>query len=353
MSTFTPLGDVQILGLILVLVLVLILPLLFHFVEKNIEFFLLICGLTAVTIASEWSDNLVWGALKEPAPISITVLLFGLAFSYWQKSVSIAILAISRATAVRTFVLLSIIILGLISSIITAVISAFLLTVITKNMKLSRQEEVRYTVFSCFSIGLGAAITPLGEPLSAIVTSKMDEDFFYLFRLLGFYIIPLIAALGVVAAFAYDWKAPNPEQDLKPEAPTGLEVLWRAVKVYIFVCALLLLGAGLQKPAAECAKFLPAPFLFWGNMLSAVVDNATLAAAEITPSLDTKQITAALLGLLTSGGILIPGNIPNIIAANHLRIRSREWAKVGVPVGLVLMVCTFIFWAAVSHIPGS
>jgi predicted cation transporter len=43
------------------------------------------------------------------------------------------------------------------------------------------------------------------------------------------------------------------------------------------------------------------------------------------------------LGLLISGGILIPGNIPNIIAAHALHIKSTEGAKLGVPLGLVIM----------------
>jgi predicted cation transporter len=58
--------------------------------------------------------------------------------------------------------------------------------------------------------------------------------------------------------------------------------------------------------------------------ISAVVDNATLTAAEIGPSLSAAQQRASLLGLLISGGMLIPGNIPNIVAANRLGISSRE-----------------------------
>jgi len=41
------------------------------------------------------------------------------------------------------------------------------------------------------------------------------------------------------------------------------------------------------------------------------------------------QINAALMGLLIAGGMLIPGNIPNIISANKLGITSKEWAKLG------------------------
>lgn len=41
-------------------------------------------------------------------------------------------------------------------------------------------------------------------------------------------------------------------------------------------------------------------------MASAILDNATLAAAEIGPSLSEAQIKSALLGLLISGDMLIP-----------------------------------------------
>jgi len=54
------------------------------------------------------------------------------------------------------------------------------------------------------------------------------------------------------------------------------------------------------------------------------------------------QIKKILMGLLLSGGMLIPGNIPNIIAAAKLKITMKEWASLGVPLGLVLMVLYFI-----------
>ncbi|HTM10564.1 MAG TPA: DUF1646 family protein, partial [Verrucomicrobiae bacterium] len=82
--------------------------------------------------------------------------------------------------------------------------------------------------------------------------------------------------------------------------------------------------------------------LFWVNIVSAILDNATLTAAEIGPSLTEAQIKSALLGLLISGGMLIPGNIHNIIAAHALRIKSTEWAWLGVPLGLAIMLATML-----------
>ena len=81
--------------------------------------------------------------------------------------------------------------------------------------------------------------------------------------------------------------------------------------------------------------------LFWLNGISAVVDNATLTAAEMGPALSVAQQRAVLMGLLISGGMLIPGNIPNIVAASRLGISSREWARVGLITGLPLMALCF------------
>ncbi|MGB9599847.1 MAG: DUF1646 family protein, partial [Myxococcota bacterium] len=54
------------------------------------------------------------------------------------------------------------------------------------------------------------------------------------------------------------------------------------------------------------------------------------------------QVRDLLLGLLLSGVMLIPGNIPNIICASKLRIKSREWARIGIPIGFTLLVIVFI-----------
>ena len=54
-----------------------------------------------------------------------------------------------------------------------------------------------------------------------------------------------------------------------------------------------------------------------------------------------KQLEYALLGLVISGGMLIPGNIPNIIAAGKLKIKEQGMVSVGVPIGTAAMVLYF------------
>src|SRR5579862_1320012 len=56
---------------------------------------------------------------------------------------------------------------------------------------------------------------------------------------------------------------------------------------------------------------------------------ARIVPVEIGPALSRNQQRFAMLGLLISGGMLIHGNIPNIVAASRLGITSREWARHG------------------------
>lgn len=53
------------------------------------------------------------------------------------------------------------------------------------------------------------------------------------------------------------------------------------------------------------------------------------------------------MGLLIAGGMLIPGNIPNIVVAGRLKISVKEWAAVGLPLGLALMA---VFLVILLHL---
>jgi len=215
-------------------------------------------------------------------------------------------------------------------------------------MPLSRKSKIDLTIISCFSIGLGAALTPLGEPLSTIAISKLSGEpynagFSFLFDLLGKYVLPGILAYGIIGMF-FLGKA-NPEDHSMEAADyneTIKDVLMRALKVYVFIAALVLLGDGFKPIIFEYFTKVPSVALYWINIVSAILDNATLAAAEIGPTLSELQIKSILMGLLIAGGMLIPGNIPNIISASKLGITSREWARLGLPLGFVSMTAYFI-----------
>ena len=82
--------------------------------------------------------------------------------------------------------------------------------------------------------------------------------------------------------------------------------------------------------------------LFLANAVSVIIDNATLAAIEIVPDIGIKDLMYMVIGLAAFGSMLVQGNLPNIVAAEKLGIKSREWARVAVPTGLWLMGSYFI-----------
>jgi predicted cation transporter len=151
-----------------------------------------------------------------------------------------------------------------------------------------------------------------------------------------------VLALGIMAMFLRG-KEVSLAESVSESRPESLgDVFVRAGKVYVFVMALVLLGTGFQPLIDAYVIHLPTASLYWINMVSAVLDNATLTAAELSPKMASQQIQSILMGLLIAGGMLIPGNIPNIICAGKLGVKSREWARFGIPLGLFLMVVYFL-----------
>src|SRR5699024_8598074 len=280
--------------------------------------------------------------------ITLAVLVAGLLFRWFRTPIEKGVLSVSRAMPYRLFIALLVIVLGLISSVITAIIAAIILVAVVGVLKLDRKSEIRLVVLACFAIGMGAALTPIGEPLSTIVVSKLDENFFYLLKLIGIYVIPGVIAFAVLAAFVVKSRKDSDDdekevsQEEESEVESYPEIIIRSLKIYLFVMALTFLGAGFQPFIEKYLLDLSPLILYWINMISAVLDNATLAAAEISPAMGETTIRDILLGLIISGGMLIPGNIPNIIAAGKLKITSLQYAKFAAPIGFVMMMVYFI-----------
>ena len=367
-------------GLGIIFIIVLLGPFLIKKIEHNLEVFLFSMGILAVTVNSvflkvsseagataeetlpNWNLHLIEKALVDPIEISLAVLFAGLIFHYGRGHIRTIMQKILARISLKIVVFTVIVVLGLLSSVITAIIAALLLVEIVSALKLDRKTMVNLTIIACFAIGLGAALTPIGEPLSTIVIkTKMNESFFYLVDLLGIYIIPGVLAFGIIGVFfasRKETKAPSGEIAATDDGHESVnDVLIRAAKVYVFVMALVLLGTGFTPIIEWYVIKMSGEALYWVNMVSAILDNATLAAAEVDPSMIVPglpdpaiKIKSVLMGLLVSGGMLIPGNIPNIIAANKLGITSKEWARLGVPLGLVAMLVYFIILYAPNYI---
>lgn len=337
----------EIIGLFIILILVFVLPFIFKKVEEELEIFLFIMGVISVTITRQWDLHLITEGLIEPIKITLAVLIAGILFNKLQHLLAKSVNKIENKLGLSWFVFLLVIALGLLSSIITAIIASLVLVEVVSHLKLDRKSEIKLVILSCFSIGFGAALTPVGEPLATIAISKLKgepyhADFFFLMRRLWFYIVPSVLAFGILAVLMLK-KASKREPGLKEDKTEDTKsIIIRAVKVYFFIMALVFLGQGFKPIIDMYVSKIHFYALYWINIISAILDNATLVAAEIGPSMDIHQIDAALLGLIISGGILIPGNIPNIIAASKLKIKSREWAKTGVPVGLSFLIIFFI-----------
>lgn len=336
-------------GLIFILLLVLFLPFSVKLVERNLEIFLFIMGISAAWISGILDIALLTKALKDPIKITLAVLIAGLLFKWLKVPLEKSVRRISESIPYPLFFALVVIILGLLSSIITAIIASLVLVIIVSVIKLERASEVRLVIIACFSIGLGAALTPIGEPLSTIIVSKLNEDVFFLSKLIGREVVLGIIMMGIVAALFIPPQFKKTRITPENDSETYHEIVLRTGKIYLFVMGLTLLGSGFEPLINTYILGLHENVLYWINMISAVLDNATLAAAEISPSMTDQTIKAILLGLIISGGMLIPGNIPNIISSGKLRITSSEWAKFGVPFGFITMLIYFLVILGDKH----
>jgi predicted cation transporter len=371
-------------GLVIIALLVLILPFLVKWCEHNLELFFLIMGILAVSVSTLfghnlWNGQLIIEALKAPVmigslPIGIfqVVLIFGLLIHFFNKPFYRAVDSLVTKISVRFFVFLLIVILGIISSVISVIVSAVVLSEIAAALPVDRGDRIKVVVAACFAVGLGAVLTPLGEPMSTILIQRLsgppyNAGFSWAISHFAVFVVPACFAMGIFGAFGIGTRKPqnivaeaanNPaavppvadEQSITGYSETLRSVVMRAVKVFGFVSALVLLGAGLQPLIEWFLVKVPALALYWINMISAVLDNATLTAIEINAQMALPKIIAVVMGLLIAGGMLIPGNIPNIVAAGRLKISMKEWAKLGIPIGIVMMAVFFVILLASGRI---
>ncbi len=333
-------------GLLVLAVVVTLLPLFVKKVGENLELFLFAAGIVAVTLTSQWRVSLILEALEGPVRIALAVLLASLLFHFIQEPLERGITRLRMRMGSRLLVFAIVAIVGLLSSFLTAIIASLVMVEAVSRLKLDQKTETHVVVLACFSIGLGAALTPFGEPLASVAITKLAGEPYhahtwFLLKNLWMYVIPGILIVSASGVFILRRRGAPEAPVPREERETFVSAIIRTGKIYIFVVGLILLGAGFTPFIDLFINSVSYLVLFWANITSAVLDNATLTAAEIVPSMQLDQIVAALMGLLIAGGMLVPGNIPNIIAAGKLKIDSREWAKIGVPVGMAMMLVMF------------
>jgi len=366
-------------GLVLVALMVLVLPFKVKWCEHNLEVFFLIMGILAVTISGQWCFELIIDALKAPVmisslPIGIfqVVLVFGLLIYFFNRPFYRGIQFVVKKLGVKIFIFVLVLVLGLISSLMSVIVTSVILAEIVAALPIDRKDKIKLVVIACFAVGLGAVLTPLGEPMSTILVQRLsgppyNAGFTWPIGHFAIFIVPAVAVLAVFGAIWVSRKSPvaaavqtadgaSSQASASDPAPiieyseTMKTVIMRAVRVFAFVAALVLLGEGLKPLIVWFFTKIPAAALYWINIISAVLDNATLTAIEISPEMGLSQIICVVMGLLIAGGMLIPGNIPNIVAAGRLKISMKEWAVLGLPIGMVILAVYFGVLIATGHV---
>ncbi len=282
-------------GLLIIFILVLVLPFRIKYIECNLEIFLFLCGAAALTLSgliiipnepTGWNVRIITEALTTPLnitsiagiPVGIVqiVLLMGLVIYFFHHQIQDIFTVMVERIPLTVIVPSVIIVLGLVSSVISAILAAIILVEIVNALPIGRQSKITLAVVSCFSIGLGAGLTPLGEPLSTIVIAKLTgapyhADFWFLFQRLGVYIIPSVLVLGFVGLVLF-LRSKDNENNLECiiERESITEVLVRAGKVYLFIMALIFLGEGFKPLILEYIINIPPAGLYWVNIVSAV-----------------------------------------------------------------------------------
>ena len=318
-----------------ILVLLLFGPLAIAKIEHDIELYCLALGVLATILGTGFTRELISEALHEPVAISVAVMVAALLFGWTRRRLDRVFNRLRKRVSRPVLTAASVFAIASISSVITAIVAALVLVEVMGLLHFARDKRVRVTVAGCFAIGLGASLTPLGEPLSTLAARALNLGFFGLFHLLAPWVFPGVLASSIVAgAFA------RGEYD---EAPAGAHVrqsytaiFVQAAKVFAFIAGLVLISSAYGPIANEYVSKMSNDLLFWANTVSAALDNATLVALEVH-RMTIARAREAILALLVSGGMLIPGNIPNIVSAGALRIGSAAWAKIGLPMGLVML----------------
>ena len=290
-------------------------------------------------MSGQWGWPLLHAAVTEPIALTVAVLVFGAVARLMRPTFDRGVERLIGVISARWIYFVLIVSLGLLSSVITAVIAALILVEAIALLEwTARAKSPRWSSPASRS-GWARRLRRWASRSERSRSPRFMPDFWYLVRLLG----PLVVA-GILIVGAGEPLFPVQHGDRsRPHAisESWADVAIRAGKVYMFVAGLVGLSWGLRPLVDEYISRMPQALLFWLNSISAVVDNATLTAAEIGPAVDAAQQRGVLMGLLISGGMLIPGNIPNIVAAGRLGICSREWARVGLITGVPLMALCF------------
>ena len=310
---------------------------------------LLVCmvGAAAVTISGMWSKEFIYDALNSPVNVAFIVLVVSIIFNYYSRYIFRVLFVLFRFFEPKYSFAILVFLLGITSSVFSVTVAALVLAEVLQVVNLEREQTVKVTVYACYAIGLGAVLLPLAEPLGLVIYKELaagphQADFFFVLKHFFWWIMPAISLMALAAGYTVRNANAQVELHIREDKEDTRSMLRRTWHIYLFVAALTLISTGLRPFADATIARLSGKILFWANSVSVIIDNATLAAIEITPDVTIPNLMYMVIGLAAFGSMLIQGNLPNIVAAEKLGIKSREWARVAVPTGLVLMSGYFV-----------
>jgi predicted cation transporter len=236
-------------GLIPIFVAVLLGPLLIKRIENNLEAFLFLMGVCAVAVSRSWHIGIVEEAVQEPVVVGIvlSVLLAGLIAHYTRPDFlrSINDILLDRFT-MKVIFLEIVVVLGLLTAIITPILSFFVLVEAVNHLPLTRRTRAKITALGCLSIFLGAALALVEGPSSAIAVTKMQgalpSQAFLPLELQSLYIILSILALGLIGMFFAGEKVNAIEKRTCENVSAHKCIAIWSARVCMFTGALLLIG---------------------------------------------------------------------------------------------------------------
>ncbi|MFZ2498337.1 DUF1646 family protein, partial [Methanosarcina sp.] len=148
-------------GFSIIFLTVLIGPFKIHVIEENLEVFLFFCGVAAMTLSgfveiqgteTGWRPEIIEEALVAPLdvgeifgiPIGIfqIVLVVGLIIYRWHTPIHKAIRKLTDALSPKIMAFLLIVVLGLFSSVMSAILAAIILVEMVNAMPLSRKSKI-------------------------------------------------------------------------------------------------------------------------------------------------------------------------------------------------------------------
>ena len=331
----------------LVVLNLLVWPLKSKWVENHLEIFLLMVGAAAVTISGMWSKEFIYDALNSPVNVAFIVLVVSIIFNYYSRYIFRVLFVLFRFFEPKYSFAILVFLLGITSSVFSVTVAALVLAEVLQVVNLEREQTVKVTVYACYAIGLGAVLLPLAERLGLVIYKELaagphQADFFFVLKHFFWWIMPAISLMALAAGYTVRNANAQVELHIREDKEDTRSMLRRTWHIYLFVAALTLISTGLRPFADATIARLSGKILFWANSVSVIIDNATLAAIEITPDVTIPNLMYMVIGLAAFGSMLIQGNLPNIVAAEKLGIKSREWARVAVPTGLVLMSGYFV-----------